>query len=243
VAKKSAQPSVACKRIELTSGHQSPHQSCSDLVSHSLVSVSNNGGAGQRQRKDPEGSENLCALPYCRAASAYTPRPFHSASSEICVIRLALVDRRLLLTYAPLSSAVLTHEPCGQDHSITCRFDRGSTPRTWLEHGDRATTGARRAQGDQHCPADNRSSRQRSEAGVVRLASKAFGGEAPSVRAARGPTGRTLLAPVTAVSAPVTRGVTFSSCGDPASELPFFLLLLVSCIPSSLSLPFLDALP
>jgi hypothetical protein len=78
-----------------------------------------------------------------------------------------------------LSSAVHAHEPCGQDHSITCRFDRGSTPRTWLEHRDRATDAReqQRTQGDQNCPADNRSSRQRSEAGALGLQAWPSGGK------------------------------------------------------------------
>jgi hypothetical protein len=116
-----------------------------------------------------------------------------------------------------MMSVLHAHEPCGQDHSITCRFDRGSTPRTWLEHKDRATDAReqQRTQGDKNCPADNRSSRQRSEAGALGLQAWPSGGGVPRIRAACGQTGRTLLAQVAAVSAPVTRGVIFSWCGDP----------------------------
>ena len=152
----------------------------------------------------------------CPTAELRQPTPHRPSITRAWTLRHQAHTGRAHCVSRTPSSAVLTHGPCGQDLSIACRFDRGSTPRTWLERRDRASDAReqQRTQGDQRCPADNRSSRQRSEAGVRSAASKAFGGGVPRIRAARSPTGRTLLAPVTAVSAPVTRSVTFSSCGD-----------------------------
>jgi hypothetical protein len=135
------------------------------------------GHRAEAEERSREIIKPLRSNPVAKLRLPVPPPLFHNVSSGRLCPQARTGRQHLRLTYASLSSAVLTHEPCGQDRSITCRFDRGFTLRTWLERRDRAAAGARKTQGDQRCPVDDRSSRQRSERGALGTQARPSGGK------------------------------------------------------------------